>query len=195
MGESHVTNRLCKCGCGQIAKRHFASDGTFKSWRSYASGHAPNEGLQIIVPDSAPDLAYMAGIVDGEGCIHARIDTRRNRPLTYLSLQITMCSNEVLFWVSKTFGGTVYTTPRYNPNHNQKYIWRINGKSIKYLLLALLPYLKEKRERAILGIQLATLIENNKYQDITETQWQERRQIISELKYYNRRGLGEGSES
>ena len=189
MGESQVTVRFCKCGCGQVAKKHYASDGQFKAWRSYARGHAPNEIITIKIPESEVDLAYMAGIVDGEGCIHAR----QNRPSTYLCLQIQMCSDVVLHWVSSKFGGTIYSTPSYNTNHQHKYLWRVNGKALGPLLVALQPYLKEKKLRAKAAIRLSELILGNRNQSPHALEWEERARLIAEIKRYNRAGSGESS--
>ncbi len=188
MGETQVKQRLCKCGCGQIAKRHYASDGQFKSWRSYASGHAPNETRILKIPKSKTDLAYMAGVVDGEGCIYAKQNGAHG---TFVCLQIQMCSDAVIKWVASTFGGSVYTQPAYYETHSLTYSWRINGKAILPILKAIQPYIKEKALRVKLAIELAGMIRSNRYQQIGGDEFKRRAEIVAEIKKYNRLGSAE----
>jgi len=99
------------------------------------------------------DAAYIAGLVDGEGCI--RID-RFKTDRSHIGFQyrttvtIAMCDPETIRWVGTTTdrkiseyqipsGRTVYTV-----------VWR-NGPA-KELLLAILPFLRGKRPQAELCI-------------------------------------------
>lgn len=95
-------------------------------------------------------LAYMAGIVDGEGCI--TIHSTRG----YFGLEIYVVNTykPLLDWVESLFGGATYlhkvkTSPRWD--------WQIRGKDAQDLLITLLPYLIVKRNQAELAIAFPIL--------------------------------------
>lgn len=104
------------------------------------------------------DLAYIAGLVDGEGCITAfrRKDSRSTR----VSFSIAMCSRELLEWASAVFGGRVHEKNQsINKFHNwdQCYVWIASDKAALEILKIIAPYLKLKKTQAELAIQLAEL--------------------------------------
>lgn len=176
--------RLCVCGCGQPACKIYNEDGQFKSWRAYARGHAPIDKLKVIVPDDPIVLAYAAGIIDGEGCIYAKIDSRR----TYLNVQVAMCSEPVIKWFGETFGGSVYI---HQKRVTPLFAWRLLGAKCAGFLTAIRPYLKEKRRRAELAIELSGLIVHNHYKTIPQVEIEKRQSIITQIKHYNRHQRGE----
>lgn len=187
--------RKCLCGCGQLAKVYRSATGLNKGWRAYASGHAPNERLLISVPESAIDLAYLAGIIDGEGCIYARVYLYKNCLNTIISLSVNMNSAGVIHWIHHTVGGEVYsdTAPS---RRAELFHWQIRGRKIVPILQALLPYLKEKKRRAELAIELASLISHAKSggkRQIAEAEWEERMRIASQIKAFNQNPAGETS--
>lgn len=88
------------------------------------------------------ELAYIAGIFDGEGCVH--IDNA-------LKLRINISNNNtaVLKWIKCLFGGAVYIYA--TRKNNAQYI--ISGRSAIAMLKAILPYLRIKREKALKAIE------------------------------------------
>ncbi len=95
------------------------------------------------------DLAYAAGIIDGEGCIYIDRykDKRRNeeKNMNYvLRVKVAMTDLIAPAWLLK-FGGSVrtynYKTPKFKPIH----IWTINSdKAIDFLSL-IFPFIKIKK--------------------------------------------------
>src|SRR6266567_6919646 len=119
--------RYCACGCGEPAKRCY-SNNKFKSWRAYAPGHAPCERVEIRIPSDPTDLAYAAGIIDGEGCIYARIHTtKRDGISTVLQLQVIMCSEVIVAWFAKMFGGEIFVLQPPSLNHRARFTWQVRG--------------------------------------------------------------------
>lgn len=96
-----------------------------------------------LVPESIADLAYLAGLLDGEG----HITTKKGGK--YPVVQIQMCDAEVVRWVADTLGGRVYVHTPENPDHRVSYQWK-SGDSVylKRLCQALLPFVRMNSKRA-----------------------------------------------
>lgn len=97
------------------------------------------------------ELAYMAGIVDGEGCITItkRTDTRRGS--YQLILRLSMYDTEPLYLAAKLFGSRV----TYANRKDKKPIaqWVLTGERAGAAFRQLLPYLKVKSIEANIGIR------------------------------------------
>lgn len=95
------------------------------------------------------DVAYTAGVIDGEGCISVKKNSRSYS----LTLQIVMYNRGVLEKVARTFGlpGPRVSSPRY-PGGPQ--VWRLNifGENAKRVLAETLPHLVEKELQARLAL-------------------------------------------
>ncbi len=180
--------RFCKCGCGKVAKKH-VYDKRFKSWRLYAAGHAPNEAINTRIPEAREDVAYAAGIIDGEGCIYARVAVAKTVN-TVLALRVSMCSEKVIRWLTEKFGGELYI-PSDKHHKVQQFVWQVRGRRMIPVLYSLLPFLIEKKQRALLAIQLAELIRDNKYRKLPSQEVEERQRLAAAIKQFNRNPSGE----
>ena len=105
---------------------------------------------------------YLAGLFDGEGCIHiSRTVCRlgienRKMPEYRLVVQITNTDIGLMKWLIKNAGGRfrelIYKNPK--PNWRPCYVWMPSGKKNKEkFLLGILPYLVVKREQTLLGLE------------------------------------------
>jgi hypothetical protein len=116
---------------------------------------------------SESDLAYAAGIIDGEGCIkiyHAKKETLGKghvRDRYQLQIQVDMVKSEVVNWLQSKFGGTVYEHRRSikkHPTWNDSKRWYLMSKDeMTNFLGMILPYLKIKRKQAELALQFLGL--------------------------------------
>lgn len=179
--------RYCSCGCGEPAKRCYSGN-RFKSWRAYASGHAPNERIEVRVPLMISDLAYAAGIIDGEGCIWAKVAMNKQGISTLLQLQLTMCSENVVAWFAQMFGGVVYVQQPPSAQRRVRFTWQIKGRQVGPVLDALLPYLHEKKQRAILAIELSKLLAQSRVgrgQKVSDSEMSRRRELAASIKAFN----------
>jgi hypothetical protein len=95
------------------------------------------------------DLAYIAGYMDGEGCIRA--GSKGN-----LEIKISSTYPDVLYYIQDFFGGTVKREKRSvnHKEHRTAFYFGIYGDAGRRMLLALLPYLQEKQLQALDGIYL-----------------------------------------
>ena len=162
--------------------------------RLYAKGHARNESIDVRISDDQTSLAYAAGIFDGEGCIYARIAmTKTGSMSTFLSFRVAMCSESVIQWLHDQFGGEICVIPPSRTHKKTQFVWQLRGRKIKSVAQALLPFLKEKYQRAKLALTLVDLISQNNYRRLDEIGIQERTVIANQIKRFNR--IGEVKES
>lgn len=92
------------------------------------------------------DIRYLAGFVDGEGCINLHMD--RSHPV--IRLMIGNTNLEVLERIQKQYGGgsiCKHNKPK-NSNWKQVYRWVLVGKSATDLIQRLAPYLIIKKYQA-----------------------------------------------
>ena len=99
-------------------------------------------------------LAYIAGLLDGEGCI-------KTTGKGYLQIDIGNTYEDALQFVKSILGGYIYTIKApmqvYQGaiiHRKVYYRWVLCGKGAAEVLALLLPYLIIKKEQAVLGIKL-----------------------------------------
>ena len=98
------------------------------------------------------DLAYIAGIVDGEGSISiSRYGGKRNS--SYCRLTVTNTSEWLIRWLQFSLGGSVSVYKRKEESHKIAYNWYLNEHLTLDALKLILPYLRIKRPQAEIAIQ------------------------------------------
>lgn len=113
--------------------------------------------------------AYLAGLIDGEGCI--RIDRGRlwNRARTgwhwryKLVVRIAMCAQPTLLWVQQQFGGKVYARSTNSmkclgARARQQWVWVCAERQAEEIIHAILPFLQNKKTEAKLALQFRKLV-------------------------------------
>ena len=113
------------------------------------------------------DIAYFAGIIDGEGCVYVNVRKvggkgRRKTPGFGVKLTISITDECLVNWFKEKCELTsIYY--REKPGGNRKPKWQCtwnNSKAEKYLKLVL-PHLVIKTQQAILGIELLEHLRNS----------------------------------
>lgn len=129
------------------------------------------------------DLAYMAGIVDGEGTITGYYWPKKHHFMTECVVINTHLP--LMLWIKGKFGGVINTVKRKNTPKGRKlvYCWRLPSAKRIYFIKSILPFLKEKRPRAELVIKLITEIRDNGYSKINIDK---RISIVNKLKELHR---------
>ena len=98
------------------------------------------------------ELAYIAGFVDGEGCIGIYKRNYPNKPnwapRYYTQVFIVNTDKNILKWIETFFVGTMHKKKKYNIKHRQGFVFYIRGNETPLFLKAILPYLKIKKEQA-----------------------------------------------
>lgn len=102
----------------------------------------------LYLPDDPGVLGYIAGIIDGEGCILHRSDG-------LFQVKVGMTDETVIRWLEE-FGGKVVIN-RKLPNRKLSWTWHVSRKKdVAALLTAILPYMIVKKEKAKLTIDLVS---------------------------------------
>jgi hypothetical protein len=103
------------------------------------------------------DLAWQAGIIDGEGCITLTKQIRKGRPSPAFRPMITVSNTDVRICnpFVESWGGKLYKRPdsRTDKNWADSYTWYCPWSSVTTCLKAIIPYLAAKRSQAELLIE------------------------------------------
>ena len=94
------------------------------------------------------ELAYTAGLVDGEGSVAICYD--RKQPEYSLQVTVTNTHRETLEWLAEEYGGLVYAKKRYLPRR-QCYEWRIGAKRAMLFLEDIAPWMRIKTAQVALA--------------------------------------------
>lgn len=129
--------------------------------------------------------AYMAGLIDGDGCIAiGRHPPRKGRPATAkpiydVQLIVTSKSRALVDWPKKMFGGCVFTS-----SNGTAFDWKLTGQAAADLLDHCLSYFVEKDKQAELAIRLMYLKQG-------KAQIEEQHAVYEQLKALHlRKGAG-----
>lgn len=120
------------------------------------SGAAPSPPMDELVR-SPTALAYLAGILDGEGCLRiARSRLRRrpnNSPRHWPVLFVGNVSWLLCEYLRQKFGGSISTRPA-TSRHREFYLWALTTReAVLSILTAVRPYLLVKGGQADLLIE------------------------------------------
>lgn len=126
---------------------------------------------------STEQLAYLAGLIDGEGCM--QIGDKRKSPQKAKGLrkprkeyvgqinfttqvQISNTDYRLIHWLQDTFTGGLHVQ-KYpgKPHWNVKYTWILPSKQVLPIMQAILPYLIIKKNQALLMIEARKIIDSN----------------------------------
>lgn len=103
------------------------------------------------------DKAYLAGIVDGEGCISIskQIIKRTPTPVYSLIVVVSLVNKDVLQYFKEITGlGSVKYGAKHESSDNSRtsYQWWVSSRQAEKLLVEIYPYLRIKREQADIAL-------------------------------------------
>lgn len=101
-------------------------------------------------------LAYLAGIIDADGYVTATRSIRKGSTYYGAQIGITGSRREPHDLAAATFGGRVsaHSPGKERSHHLTQYHWQLGGSQVVPIVSALLPYLRVKRGRAQLVLDL-----------------------------------------
>lgn len=152
------------------------------------------------MPDLLPiELAYAAGIIDGEGTIGiteiapggSRSDGRPMRvsPQFRVYVSVAMTEPGAVLFLADLFGmGNVYSRPPRRPGHKGVHSWSVSGPRAAFVVEAIEPYLRVKREQASVVLDFYRGREWKQRQALSPEEIAERRTFVSTIHALNRRG-------
>lgn len=151
------------------------------------------------------ELAYAAGIIDGEGCISmfeslqsansVKPKIRNARGLRYrYKVIVKMVDHEAVQLLYEIFGGSLYWNPLQKLRARQRFpqiTWTVGEIRAVVCLRQLLPYLRLKRKQAELLVLMEQSVSKyrhcGKYRRVSEEDTETRRGLIKQLKSRNQR--------
>ena len=116
-------------------------------------------------PVSEVDVAYAAGIIDGEGTIgitellpNDRVrpnGTRVRKSVQHrIYVAVSMTDPTVPMWLHATFGGNIQYVPSRNPaRHKPSTRWSMSSERAAVFCTTVMPYLRVKRQQAGLAVE------------------------------------------
>lgn len=145
-------------------------------------------------------LAYLAGLIDGEGYVrlggsytHNTVATKRGMPNRhgYPELVIANTDLKMIFWLCKHVPDSriKYIKKPKHENHRTAYIWCMTGTRLISILPDLLPFLTTKREAVKLMIEYAKTVGYRGWgcKGLGDDIWLYREYLIRKIQWLHRR--------
>lgn len=111
------------------------------------------------MPFTETDLAYLAGIIDGEGSFVARAQLDSRRGTFNCSVRISVVSTDkvLIDWLISRFGGRAYAGTKAKAHWRDKWQWYIGLKKAVELVPQFRRFLVIKGRQADLTMEFAAL--------------------------------------
>ena len=106
------------------------------------------------------DIAYIAGLIDGEGYIGIKKASVRKdcfHPSYHARIQIRMVDEPAIKFITETLGGQYYKEKPNANNGRPLYCYQASDKIAATILKTIIPYLKVKKQSAETVLQLRKL--------------------------------------
>ena len=136
-------------------------------------------------------LAYLAGIIDGEGGVTIAYNAKRNTHR--MRFYVVNTNKKLMDWLYENFGGYLYEVKRTshkNPKWRTKYEWHFfPTQETKSTLTLLIPFLICKKRQVEISLLFMETIGKAKYR-LSPEQFNLRESLRQELKKLNKRGTG-----
>jgi hypothetical protein len=136
------------------------------------------------------DLAYMAGLLDGEG--HIGIALRKNLISGHiLRIEISNTNKAMIDWILPRFDGHgVIRKDRWGEgNRKDSYVWYADNRKAVRLLKMLIPYLVLKKEQAEIAVYFQSSIPaQGRGPRITKDVFEFRESLRLKMRILNKRG-------
>lgn len=103
---------------------------------------------------SRENLAWLAGLLEGEGCFTVRKPRDRNNSRTYISIVLGMSDEDVVDHAQSVAGlGTRTTQDRSSQGWKRMYHWKVQNQDHAYaLMIAVYPWMGTRRQGRIRGL-------------------------------------------
>lgn len=100
-------------------------------------------------------LEYIAGLLDGEGCITIEKSKRKGKRNFSFDLRVTIVNKckKVLELIHQQFNGSLIPRNHTKPQHSICWTWTITSNKAKEFLNLILPFMVIKKEEAKVAIE------------------------------------------
>ncbi len=102
------------------------------------------------------DIAYLAGLFDGEGCIFISINQEPKYKHSYYSLMVHLSNTDpyLINWIGDTFGGRIARSKPGTGGKRKVWIWWTRSQKAGRILKLITPYLKCKKAQAEIALEM-----------------------------------------
>jgi hypothetical protein len=138
-------------------------------------------------------IAYLAGIIDGEGCIYIGYGKHGKYGSGYQWLsvmQVTNCEENLIIWLENTFGGVKAKHSRWTSKkafYRPIYQWNVTGKMLDYLLPLIHPYLVIKKKHCEIMMQYRLTSKNLGSKRLPQEVHEKRFELLKQIRQLNSR--------
>lgn len=94
------------------------------------------------------EIAWAAGLLEGEGCF--RLKTGTNRP----TIQVQMTDLDVLERLQSLFGGSIREMSKRKEHWKDCWVWYLDGKNAADTMKLVLPHMMSRRSEKIKSVLL-----------------------------------------
>jgi hypothetical protein len=142
---------------------------------------------------SKESIAYLAGIIDGEGCFYiGRVKQGKygNGYQWHAVLKVTNCDEELIIWLENTFGGAKQSRYRWTSKKaftRPVYSWTASGPMLDYLIFLIYPYLIIKKKHCAIMGKYRNTCDNIGSKRLSDHTTELRTQYMTELRQLNSR--------
>ena len=99
------------------------------------------------------DIAYIAGLFDGEGSIQYKqyMRKRKHNPKAYptwsIRMEIAMTDRSVLMWLCEVLGTGTVNSRKVKPGKKKQWRWRCSHRQAYYVARLIWPYVHVKLDK------------------------------------------------
>lgn len=137
-------------------------------------------------------LAYMAGIVDGEGSIVVVPSYSKTKGKRYeryiIRIHAYNTDPTLMVWLKQFFGGSWSPVKRRRIEQKQSYQWYVGHTAAATIAKAILPYLVIKQRQAEILIEFAASMTHKHARGLPNNVIEMRNRLYAECAELNRRG-------
>ena len=98
------------------------------------------------------DWARLAAFIDGEGSIMISVLKANRRPHHRLQVVVSNTNINLMTWLKRTFGGSVYSSNWDDGRKKRIFRWQLNERQAEIILKGVERYLLIKQEQALLAL-------------------------------------------
>lgn len=139
--------KACRC---RLKKERYVPKHTVRV-HSFANKHGTVYSDALYAHLSEIECAYIAGLIDGEGCITSSQPRNNSAPL---SIKITMVHRPTIEWLDEKVGGNLMYHRTNQKPARASWCLELKGARTFFLLKRLFPYLHTKQEEADIALEL-----------------------------------------
>lgn len=112
------------------------------------------------------EKGYLAGIIDGEGCVYinkTKVTGRRKTPSYTVKVCVSITAESLVEWFKAHAQLTsIHHVPKPGGNRKPKWLCTWNNTAAEWLLETVYPHLVIKQEQAALGLELIRHLQKSK---------------------------------